>query len=105
MKKLFSALLLSACLMGASISVVNAVENATGLIFKDAYEAGGGSGAIAEVRSGSAICSSYFALVALGNCSVKKAMENGNISKLGHYDTYTQNILGFRKIKITAYGE
>lgn len=105
MKKLFSALLLSVCLMGAFTSVASAVENATGLIFKDAYEAGGGSGSINEPRSGSAICSSYFALVALGNCTIKKAMENGNISKLSHYDTYTQNILGFRKIKITAYGE
>lgn len=90
--------------MGAFVSIANAAEQATGIIFKDAYEPGGGAGATVEKKSGSAICSSYFALVALGNCSVKKAMQNGNISTLSHYDTYTQNILGFKRIKVTAYG-
>jgi hypothetical protein len=45
-------------------------------------------------------------LIALGDASVKKAMDNGGISKVHHVDTETFSILGiYTKYTVKVYGE
>ena len=41
-----------------------------------------GSGSVAPAKVGTATCTQYFGVVALGNCSIKQAMTNGNIKAL-----------------------
>ena len=50
-----------------------------------------GSGSVAAVKVGTATCTQYFGVVALGNCSVKQAMTNGNIRALSHADQETKS--------------
>ena len=64
-----------------------------------------GSGSVATVKVGTATCTQYFGIVALGNCSVKQAMTNGNIRALSHADQETKNILGYKKVTTRAYGQ
>jgi TRL-like protein family len=44
-------------------------------------------------KIGRASCKSYVWVVAVGDCSVKAAMENGNITKIHHVDTDIESIL------------
>lgn len=64
-----------------------------------------GSGSVAPAKVGTATCTQYFGVVALGNCSVKQAMTNGNIRALSHADQETKNILGYKKVTTRAYGQ
>jgi hypothetical protein len=44
--------------------------------------------------------------VATGNCSIKKAAENGNITKIHHVDNYSMSVLGVYSMSVTTvYGE
>ena len=64
-----------------------------------------GSGSVAPAKVGTATCTQYFGVVALGNCSIKQAMTNGNIKALSHADQETKNILGYKKITTRAFGQ
>ena len=44
-------------------------------------------------KIGKASCNTYVWVVAVGDCSVKAAMENGSISKIHHVDTDIESIL------------
>lgn len=102
MKKLLGTLALMVCL---SATVANANEAVSGFIYKDAVQPGGGSGSVSPAKFGKATCTSYFGLVALGDCSIATAMKNGKISSLSHYDQDVKNILGYKKIVLKAYGQ
>lgn len=83
----------------------SATENPMGILYKDASQAGGGSGSVCVTKVGSAQCISYFGMVAQGDCSITTAMRNGKISSLSHYDEKIYNILGYKKITVKAYGQ
>lgn len=76
-----------------------------GLIYENATEPGGGASDESPAKSGCASCKSWWGLVATGECGIKDAMRNGDISELGFYDTITKNILGVKKFTVKAYGE
>lgn len=102
MKKVLGLLTLAVCL---STSVALANEAVTGFVFKEAVQPGGGSGSVGVSKVGKATCTSYFGLVALGDCSITTAMKNGKVGALSHYDEDVVNILGYKKITVKAYGQ
>ena len=76
-----------------------------GIVYQDTTHQLLGSGSVAPAKMGTATCTSYFGIVALGNCSVKQAMQNGRINSLSHADQATKNILGFKKVTTRAFGQ
>lgn len=82
-----------------------AMESNCGFIYKEASQPGGGSGSVGINKVGCAQCISYFGLIARGDCSITRAMKNGKISNLSHYDEEVVNILGYKKINVKAYGQ
>jgi hypothetical protein len=56
---------------------------------------------------GKASCASYVWIVALGDCSVQAAMQNGGISKVHHVDSEINSyFLGiYTKFTTVVYGE
>lgn len=57
-------------------------------------------------KMGTAECRSYFGIVAVGDASIYKAMENGGIKKIHYVDWNVENILGIiGTYKVTVYGE
>jgi hypothetical protein len=59
-----------------------------------------------DLRIGNATCKQFSIFVALGDCSIEKAMKNGNIKKLHHVDYEVHNIMTFYIESITkAYGQ
>ncbi len=104
MKKLLSLAVIS--LMFTAISSTSAqAESVYGAIYKNAQQPGGGSGSVAPYKQGEAVCRSFFGIVALGDCSINKAMENGKVKSLSHYDEHVRNILGYKTVKVVAYGQ
>lgn len=100
MKRLFATVaLLSVMAMPAMAS------EPFGIVYQDTTHQLLGSGSTTPSKMGTATCTSYFGVVALGNCSVKQAMQNGRISSLSHADQATKNILGFKKITTRAFGQ
>ena len=100
MKKLFATLAL------LSVMAMPAVASEPfGIVYQDTTHQLLGSGSVAPAKMGKATCTSYFGIVALGNCSVKQAMQNGRINSLSHADQATKNILGFKKVKTRAFGQ
>lgn len=79
-------------------------EPVNGFIYKNATEAGEGFSQTSVYKTGKAECKSYFALVALGNCSVNEAAKNGKIKNVSYFDTHTRNILGYKKVTVQVYG-
>jgi hypothetical protein len=61
----------------------------------------------ARTHVGKASCASYVWVVALGDCSVQAAMQNGNISKVHHVDSeFKSYFLGiYSKFTTVVYGE
>ncbi len=104
MKKLVCVLALAAMFSIVFATGVKA-ESVMGFIYKSAQEPGSGSGSVTPAKCGSATCTSYFGVVALGDCSVATAMKNGGVKSLSHYDTDTKNIVGFKKVTVKAYGQ
>lgn len=76
-----------------------------GIVYQDTTHQLLGSGSVAPAKMGTATCTSYFGIVALGNCSVKQAMQNGKINSLSHADQATKNILGYKKVTTRAFGQ
>ncbi len=99
MKKFIAVL---AVLLMTSVSA-NA-EMLYGLIYQEVTSPGSGYNAVSANKTGISECKSIFGMVGFGDCSVQKAMKNGNIKVLGGYDIYRQNILGFMVIKTRAWG-
>ena len=102
MKKLFGILMLLA-LMASPL--VMAAENVYGIIYKDAMEAGVGFSGVAPAKKGEATCRSFFALVGLGECGINDAAKAGKIRTVAYYDIHTRNILGYKKVTTTVYGQ
>ena len=102
MKKILG---LAALLVVMGLYAPAKAEPVFGFIYKDAIEPASVASEIQPARMGEATCRSYFAVVALGECGVKEAMKNGGISQLAFYDTYTKNILGWKKVVTRAYGK
>ncbi len=100
MKKLFTAMGVLALLSLPAIA-----SEPLGFVYQNTTHQLLGSGSVAPVKVGTATCTQYFGVVALGNCSVKQAMTNGNIRALSHADQETKNILGYKKVTTRAYGQ
>ena len=100
MKKLFTA-------MGvlALLSMPAMASEPLGFVYQSTTHQLLGSGSVAPAKMGTATCTSYFGIVALGNCSVKQAMQNGKINSLSHADQATKNILGYKKVTTRAFGQ
>lgn len=103
MKKLLGTIALSAILLGGNFASAN--ETISGFIFKEATQPGQTSTHAQPVKIGTATCTSYFGIVALGDCSINTAMKNGKISILSYYDEDVKNILGYKKVTVKAYGQ
>ncbi|MDH3975883.1 MAG: TRL-like family protein [Deltaproteobacteria bacterium] len=60
-----------------------------------------------KAKAGSSICSSYAWLVAVGDCSIEAAMNNGGISKVHHVDRQKQTYFFdvYTKDTVIVYGE
>jgi len=57
-------------------------------------------------KTGVAKCTSILALVAQGDCTIKAAVEDGNIEKVHYMDWHTESILGIiGKYELRVYGE
>lgn len=68
------------------------------------YPVSGESSSMTKV--GTAECISVFALVAVGDASIRTAMYNGGITKVSHVDWEVKNILGvYGRYIVTVYGE
>lgn len=104
MKKILSALFVSAVVLTMAATSAQA-EEVYGFIYKNTHEPGGGSGSVLTKKEGCAVCKSFFGIVAVGDCSIKTAMDNGKINNLSHYDTEVKNILGYKKVTVKAYGQ
>jgi hypothetical protein len=64
-----------------------------------------GEGAKAS-KVGQAQCTSILGLVATGDASINKAMQNGQITTISHVDWEANSILGIiGNYKVTVYGE
>ena len=100
MKKLFSTI----AVLGL-LSMPAFASEPFGFIYQNTTHQLLGSGSVAPAKMGTATCTSYFGIVALGNCSVKQAMQNGRINSLSHADQATKNILGFKKVTTRAFGQ
>ena len=100
MKKLFTA-------MGvlALLSMPAMASEPLGFVYQSTTHQLLGSGSVAPAKVGTATCTQYFGVVALGNCSIKQAMTNGNIKAQSHADQETKNILGYKKITTRAFGQ
>ena len=92
----------------AGFGFVNAqaamAEGVCGFVYKDATEAGVGFANGSASKRGVATATSYFGIVALGDCSVNAAAKNGKISNITYYDTHVKNICGFKKLTTRVYG-
>ena len=57
-------------------------------------------------KVGTAECTSVFALVATGDCSIEAARKQGGITKIHHVDWDANNVLGILgNYKVVVYGE
>lgn len=62
--------------------------------------------AASSSKKGTASCESYLGLFAVGEASIERAAQNGNIKKITHIDWHVKNILGIYGIyTVTVYGE
>ena len=100
MKKLLGTLTLFALLATPTLA-----SEPVGFVYQNTTHHLLGSGSVCPSKVGKATCTQYFGIVAIGDCSIKKAMSNGKITALSHADQYTKNILGFKKITTQAYGQ
>ena len=99
MKKLL--LLLAVCVFAA---LPASAKDPVGFLYQNTTSALVGSSNVAAAKTGTATCTQYFGVVAVGDCSLRTAMQNGKINSLGYADQTAKLILGFGKITTTAYG-
>ncbi len=106
MKKMLGLFILA--VMGFACVPANAAvmtDAMYGLVYKNTKEAGAGFSATAPTKIGSATCTSYFGIVALGDCSIYAAAKSAGIRSVSYTDTYTKNILGYKKLTVRVYGQ
>lgn len=103
MKKLVGLMFLITVFL-LSIQSSQASESVYGLFYKNATEAGDGFSNVAAYKKGTATCKSYIGLVGLGDCSITAAAKEGKIKNIAYYDIHTRNILGYKKVTTTVYG-
>lgn len=98
------ALLSGTFLAGCGAYVVSPV---TGFAFTDVKGPVDTTGNTAySLKVGTAKCESYLGLVAVGDASIKTAMEDGGITKVHHVDFHSVSYLGiYAKFVVTVYGE
>ena len=89
----------------ALLSMPAMASELIGFIYQDTTHQLLGSSAVAPAKTSVATCTQYFGVVALGNCSIKKAMANGKINALPYADQQTKNILGYKKVTTRVYGQ
>lgn len=59
-----------------------------------------------DMKVGMSECTSILGMVAIGDASIKQAMDNGRITKIHHVDWQAKNILGiYGMYNCTVYGE
>lgn len=92
-----SAFMLTGC--AGSMSPV------AGMLYTDASGFALISGNASTVKVGKTMCTSYFGMVGVGDCSIQTAAKNGNIKKIHHVDYHNSSILGWAKIEVSVYGE
>ncbi|MCD6327850.1 TRL-like family protein [bacterium] len=57
-------------------------------------------------KVGMSTCNSILGWVAMGDASIKAAMENGGITKIHHVDYHATNMLGvYATLTVIVYGE
>lgn len=96
-------LLILAMLFAMTTVGANAAET-LGYIYQDGTTPGGGYTVTPLNKVGTTTCKSFFHIVGMGDCSVEKAMRNGNIKSLGGYDVHKKNIIGIQTITTRAWG-
>jgi hypothetical protein len=65
-----------------------------------------GGGNINSAKVGTAKATSYFALIATGDASIKAAAANGGITNIKYVDYSVKNVLGFiGEYTTTVYGD
>ena len=55
-------------------------------------------------KKGEATCYNVLGLVEWGNCGLNKAMKNGGINQLHHYDVNQNGWIFFKKVTTQVYG-
>jgi poly(3-hydroxybutyrate) depolymerase len=96
-----SAVVLGALAVGACAS-----DRPVGYIYYGAAIPEGGTSEVAAgTKSGEATCTSIFALVALGDCSIQAAKSEGGIKRVAYVDRKVENVLGFGKFTTIVYGD
>lgn len=103
MKKIL-VLMVSGLMLLFTAQMSQASESVYGLFYKNATEAGDGFSNVAAYKKGTATCKSYIGLVGLGDCSITAAAKEGKIKNIAYYDIHTRNILGYKKVTTTVYG-
>ncbi|GAA3588786.1 MULTISPECIES: TRL-like family protein [Marinobacter] len=90
MKKFFAAAAIAATvtLSGCATSFP------VGGLYTDVELPAGATSNTAASKTGVAKCQSILSLVAIGDCSIEAAKEDGNISSVSHMDWKAKNILG-----------
>ena len=76
-----------------------------GIVYQNTVQPLVGSGSVATPKVGKAKAKSFFGIVAVGDCSIKTAMNNGKIKSLSHADQHIKCILGVRTLETRAYGQ
>ena len=100
MKKLFTVLALL-CIT----SLPSMAFDPYGIVYQNTIQPLVGSGSVATSKVGKAKARSFFGIVAVGDCSIKTAMNNGKIRSLSHADQHIKCILGVRTLETRAYGQ
>lgn len=100
MKKVLGTLALFALLATPAIA-----SEPVGFVYQNTTHQLLGSGSVCPSKVGKATLTQWFGIVAIGDCSIRKAMSNGKITALSHADQHTKNILGYKKITTQVYGQ
>ena len=106
-KHLFAglAILVLACLLTGCSAAVGG--HAMGILYTDiAGPLEAGAQNVQDMKQGKATCTSYLGMVAMGDCSIEAAMENGGITRVHHIDYTNYSILGIiAEFTTVVYGE
>ncbi|MBI4583972.1 MAG: hypothetical protein HY717_08110 [Planctomycetes bacterium] len=77
-----------------------------GFWYSDVHDGYVVSGNVGHAKVGEAMATSYLGLIAIGDASIKAAMDSQSITKIHHVDYYTHSIMGvIATYKIQVYGE
>ena len=105
MRKTTSLLLLVAMVAVLASGCASAIPS--GIFYTEvALPSALGEGGLNYSKVGTAKATSYFALIATGDASIKAAAANGGITKIKYVDYSVKNVLGFMgEYTTTVYGD